>query len=83
VEKRGGRTNVTLVISDEEIGSPNTNHPISVLAMDRIAVEKFGPEVMENGLLIANTSLIPSDLLLRDDITTVGVPCNDEANTDG
>ena len=79
VEKRGGRTNVTLVISDEEIGSPITNHPLSVLAKDRIAVEKFGPEVMENGLLIANTSLVPSDLLSRGDITTVGVPCNDEA----
>ncbi len=79
VEKRGGRTNVTVVISDEEIGAPITNHPLSVLALDSIALEKFQPMVMPGGILIANSSLIDPEAISRNDITALRVPCNDEA----
>ena len=78
-EKRGGRTNVTIVISDEEIRSPITNHPLSVIAMDTISLEKFQPQIAEKGLLISNSSLIPENLINRGDITTLSVHCNDEA----
>ena len=67
VEKRGGRTNVTLVIADEEIGSMVTNHPKCVIAMDTIAVDKYRDQVAPKGLLIANASLVPEAMLDRGD----------------
>jgi 2-oxoglutarate ferredoxin oxidoreductase subunit gamma len=79
VEKRGGRTIVVVVMSDEEIGSPITNHPLSVIAMDSIALEKYQQQVAPGGVLIANTSLIEEELLNRDDIEIITVRCNDEA----
>jgi len=79
VEKRGGRTNVTMVISDGEIGSPVINHPRCVIAMDRVALEKYQPQVIENGLMIANTSLVPDDMCNRPGITSLKLRCNEEA----
>ncbi len=79
VEKRGGRTNVTLVVSDEEIGSMVTNTPLSIIAMDTIALEKYQPMVAPGGLVIANTSLIPEDLLSRTDVKNLPLRCNEEA----
>lgn len=79
VEKRGGRTNVTVVISDEEIGSPITNHPIVVIAMDVIALDKYQPMVAPGGTLIANASLIPADKLSGNGIRAIPLRCNEEA----
>jgi 2-oxoglutarate ferredoxin oxidoreductase subunit gamma len=79
VEKRGGRTNVTLVVSDGEIGSMVTNTPVSIIAMDTIALEKYQPMVSPGGLVIANTSLIATELLSRGDIDNLPIPCNEEA----
>jgi 2-oxoglutarate ferredoxin oxidoreductase subunit gamma len=79
VEKRGGRTNVTMVISDEEIGSPVINKPQCVIAMDVIAIEKYMPEIVPGGVLIINSSLIPEGLASRDDIRVIRLRCNEEA----
>jgi 2-oxoglutarate ferredoxin oxidoreductase subunit gamma len=79
VEKRGGRTNVIVVIADEAIGSPITNHPFSVIAMDAIALEKYQPQVSPEGILVANTSLISESLINRNDINILKIRCNDEA----
>ncbi len=79
VEKRGGRTNVTLVIADEEIGSMVSNHPKCVIAMDTIAVDKYKAQVAPKGLLIANASLVPLAMLDRSDIVPLPLRCNDEA----
>lgn len=79
VEKRGGRTNVTAVFSDEEIGSMVVNRPMCVIAMDTIALEKYQPQVAPEGLLIANTSLVPDELVVRRDIKALRLRCNEEA----
>lgn len=79
VEKRGGRTNVTLVIADEEIGSMVTNHPKCVIAMDTIAVDKYQAQVAPMGLFITNASLVPESMLDRKDIEPLPLRCNDEA----
>lgn len=83
VEKRGGRTDVTVVVSDEEIGSPITNTPLSLIAMDTIGLEFYQTQLIPDGLLIANTSLIPESMIIRDDVTVIKVRCNDEANAIG
>ncbi len=79
VEKRGGRTDVFMVLSDEEIGSPITNHPLSVIALDTIALDTYQDQLAPGGLLIYNSSLIPGELIVRDDINVIALKCNEEA----
>lgn len=79
VEKRGGRTNVIMVLADEEIGSPITNHPRCVIALDTIALTTYQDQVAPGGLLIINSSLISEDLVTRDDIDVIALRCNEEA----
>ena len=79
VEKRGGRTTVTVVLSDHEIGSPITNHPLCVIAMDVLALDKYQVMVAPGGSLIANTSLIPDEKIERGDISAITIRCNEEA----
>ncbi len=80
VEKRGGRTNVYVIISDEEIGSPITNQPRSLLALDVIGLEFHQGMLEKGGLLIANTSLIPDDAIkTKDGVEVIKVRFNEEA----
>lgn len=80
VEKRGGRTNVSVIISDEEIGSPITNTPRSILALDEIGLESYQGMLEKGGLLVANTSLIPDDAIkTKDGVEVIKVRFNEEA----
>lgn len=79
VEKRGGRTNVFVVISDEEIGSPITNHPYALLVMDQIAYDSYIHILRPDGLLVANESLIDTSTHRRNDIVSCTILCNEEA----
>lgn len=79
VEKRGGRTNVIMVISDEEIGSPIVNHPQCVIALDSTALSTYQDAIQEHGTLIYNTSLIPREQINRNDIEIIPLGCNEEA----
>jgi 2-oxoglutarate ferredoxin oxidoreductase subunit gamma len=78
-EMRGGTAYCTVVISDQDIGSPVINTPESLVAFNRPSLEKFGPAVRPNGLLIINSSLIEITSQ-RDDIDELCVPFNDIAN---
>ncbi len=79
VEKRGGRTNVTLIISDEEIGSPITNTPGIILAMDLVGLEFYQEQLRKGGLLIVNSSLIPDEKIHGSGREVIKVKCNEEA----
>jgi 2-oxoglutarate ferredoxin oxidoreductase subunit gamma len=79
VEKRGGRTNVIMVVSDEEIGAPIVNHPLCVVALDSIALSTYQDHIPPSGILIYNASLIPKEHISRDDITAIALRCNEEA----
>ena len=59
VEMRGGTANCTVVISDDPIGSPIIQKPVSSVAMNLPSMEKFGPRIKKGGLLVVNSSLIP------------------------
>ena len=83
VEKRGGRTNVTLIISDEEIGSPITNTPDSIIAMDDIGLQFFQEQLISSGLLIVNTDLITGENIKRKDVKIIEVKCNTRATDIG
>jgi 2-oxoglutarate ferredoxin oxidoreductase subunit gamma len=77
-EMRGGTAHVTIIIGDEEIGSPLVRRPTTALALNLPSMEKYEPLVKEGGLLVYNSSLIGSPPC-RSDIRYVAVPANDVA----
>jgi 2-oxoglutarate ferredoxin oxidoreductase subunit gamma len=58
VEMRGGTANCTVVISDQEIGSPVIHHPVNAIVMNKPSLVRFGPMVQKGGRLFVNSSLI-------------------------
>jgi 2-oxoglutarate ferredoxin oxidoreductase subunit gamma len=74
-EMRGGTANCTVVIADEEIGSPVVKNPDVVLAMNLPSLEKYEPTIKPGGVLVINESMVDRGAK-RKDITVVVVPCN-------
>ena len=58
-EMRGGTANCTVVIADEEIGSPLVRNPKAVLVMNLPSLDKYEPLVKEGGVLVVNSSMVP------------------------
>ena len=77
-EMRGGTANCTVVIADEEIGSPMVSRPYAVIAMNRPSLDKYEDLIKEDGLLIVNQSMVDREVT-RSGIRTVLVPGNDIA----
>ncbi|MFP4135560.1 MAG: 2-oxoacid:acceptor oxidoreductase family protein [Candidatus Acetothermia bacterium] len=75
-EMRGGTANCTAIISSELIGSPVVKKPSALIAFNEPSLEKFGPNVKEEGVTILNSSLIED---YDSDARTVPVPLNDIA----
>jgi 2-oxoglutarate ferredoxin oxidoreductase subunit gamma len=75
VEMRGGTANCTVVISDEEIGSPVTGHPYNAVVFNLPSKEKFEPLIKSGGFIIVNSSLI-EDKVQREDINVLYIPLN-------
>jgi 2-oxoglutarate ferredoxin oxidoreductase subunit gamma len=71
-EMRGGTANCTVVVSDEEIGSPMVRHPQAVVAFNGPSLDKYESGVRAGGVLVVNTSLAPREVL-RADIQVVRV----------
>lgn len=78
-EQRGGTCNCSVVIADEEIGSPLVTVPSVAIVMNAPSFDRFEPRVGKGGLLIYNSSLI-SKKSQRDDIRTIAVPANEIAD---
>ncbi|MBW6467208.1 MAG: 2-oxoacid:acceptor oxidoreductase family protein [Brevefilum sp.] len=81
-EMRGGTANCTVVISDEEIGSPFVQNPTAVLAMNLPSLDKYETLVKKGGVLVVNASMV-NRTVNREDITVVNIPANDIAESIG
>jgi 2-oxoglutarate ferredoxin oxidoreductase subunit gamma len=81
-EMRGGTANCTVVIADEEIGSPMVQNPPAVIAMNLPSLDKYEPTVKPGGVLVVNASMVDRDVN-RSDITWVSLPCNEIAEQAG
>ncbi len=80
VEMRGGTANCTIVISDDDIGSPIIQSPVSSIIMNVPSLEKFAPKVKEDGYLIINSTLITEeDMKPFNHIDHVMIPSRDLA----
>ncbi len=77
-EMRGGTANCTLVVSDEEIGSPLVRHPSCAMAFNNPSAEKYEALTAPGGLLIYNASLV-SHAVARPDIRAVPIHASEAA----
>jgi 2-oxoglutarate ferredoxin oxidoreductase subunit gamma len=77
-EMRGGTANCTVIISDDEIGSPLVKHPKAVLALNLPSADKYEPLVAKGGVLVGNASLINRPFT-RTDIEAFLIPANEIA----
>jgi 2-oxoglutarate ferredoxin oxidoreductase subunit gamma len=77
-EMRGGTAYCTVVIGDKRIGSPIIKNPTHLVAMNRPSLEKFANDVKPGGVIMINSSLIPTRSN-RTDIIELVVPANDAA----
>ena len=81
-EMRGGTANCTVVVSDEEIGSPTVKHPKAVLALNLPSLDKYEDMIAPGGCLVVNESMV-NRKPTRTDIQVVILPANEIAREIG
>jgi 2-oxoglutarate ferredoxin oxidoreductase subunit gamma len=81
-EMRGGTANCTVMIADEEIGSPFVRNPRAVIALNLPSFDKYEPLVVPEGFLIVNGSLVNRPVT-RSDLISLVIPANDIAESLG
>lgn len=81
-EMRGGTANCTVVIADEEIGSPLVEHPSLAVALNLPSFDKYEAILQTGGTLIVNQSMVDR-AAKRPDIKVIFVPCNQIAEEIG
>ena len=79
VEMRGGTARCTVVISDEEIGSPIVDSPRCVIAMNQPSLIRYQGVVADGGLLIVNSSLARLEDVSRNGLAVRSVPMSELA----
>jgi 2-oxoglutarate ferredoxin oxidoreductase subunit gamma len=77
-EMRGGTANCTVVIADEEIGSPFVRNPRAAIVMNLPSLDKYEDTVQPGGYLIINESMV-NRKSERKDIHIVSIPGNEIA----
>jgi 2-oxoglutarate ferredoxin oxidoreductase subunit gamma len=82
-EMRGGTANCTVVLSEDDIGSPIIHRPKSLIIMNRPSLDKFQSRLADGGVQIINSSLIDKELAETDRIKSYFVPCNEIADEIG
>lgn len=74
-EMRGGTANCTIVVSDEEIGSPITGNPMNAIVLNLPSKEKFESLIKPGGIQLINSSLI-EESPKRNDLQNFCIPLN-------
>ena len=81
-EMRGGTANCTVIIAEEEIGSPLVRNPQSAVVFNLPSLDKYEPLLIPGGLLVANSSLINREIK-RTDINSLLIPASNIADSLG
>ena len=81
-EMRGGTANCTVIIADDEIGSPLVKNPPLAIALNLPSFDKYEDVLAAGGTLIVNQSMVDRRAR-RDDINVIFVPCNEIAEEIG
>lgn len=77
-EMRGGTANCSVIVTDDQVGSPIVTKPTSVVVMNRPSLDKFEKTLVKGGLLIIDSNLVDRDIE-RTDIEVIRIPAQDEA----
>ena len=77
-EMRGGTAHCTVIVSEDAIGSPLVRYPDAVVALNLPSVDKYEFLVPDDGVLIANSSLVNREIE-RKSIRSIMIPANDIA----
>jgi len=81
-EQRGGTANCSIKVSDRRIGAPLIYNPTTLIAMNRPSLEKFEKDVVPNGSIIYDSSLI--DITpTRTDVNIFPIPATELADQIG
>lgn len=81
-ESRGGTAYATVIVSDEQIGSPTTKTPTGTIIMNGPSYDKFIPMIRPNGVAVINADLCPQPRL-REDVIEIRVNCQQLAKKAG
>jgi 2-oxoglutarate ferredoxin oxidoreductase subunit gamma len=81
-EMRGGTAHCTVIISDDEIGSPLVRNPLGVIAMNMPSLDKYESLVASGGVFAVNSSLMTRKAT-RTDIRIIEIPANSIAEEFG
>ena len=77
-EMRGGTANCTVIIADDEIGSPLVKNPPLAIALNLPSFDKYEELLASGGTLVVNQSMVDREAK-REDIDVIFVPCNEIA----
>src|SRR5512146_2567825 len=78
-EMRGGTANCTIIIADDEIGSPLVKNPPLAIALNLPSFDKYEETLATGGTLIVNQSMVDRGAKLNE----IFVPCNEIAEEIG
>ena len=81
-EMRGGTANCTVVVADEEIGSPLVKNPPLAVALNLPSFDKCEESLASGGTMIVNQSMVDRRAR-RQDINVIFVQCNEIAEEIG
>ncbi|HQC63454.1 MAG TPA: 2-oxoacid:acceptor oxidoreductase family protein, partial [Candidatus Marinimicrobia bacterium] len=70
---RGGTANCSVKISNRKIGSPVVANPTILIAMNRPSLDKFENDVISDGIIIYDDSIIDR-APLRQDVRVLPIP---------
>lgn len=79
-EMRGGTAHCTVIIADEEIGSPTVKYPKAAVVFNLPSLDKYEPLVAPGGVLVVNSSLVNRSVR-RNDIDSLMIPAQEIAET--
>ena len=77
-EMRGGTCNCSVILTDDEVGSPIVLTPDTLIAMNRPSLDKFEHTIKKGGLAIIDSDLVQRDVE-RTDIEVIAIPAQTEA----
>lgn len=77
-EMRGGTANCHVTVSDTPVGSPIITEATAAIVMNRPSLDKFEKDVLSNGKLLVNKSLIDKKAE-RNDLDVYYIPANEIA----
>lgn len=60
-EMRGGTANCSVIISDEEVGSPVISEADIIVVMNKPSLEKFSKSIKKNGIIIIDSDMVKGE----------------------